>query len=211
MELTVKNVEQYFNLLQKSKIKTENKKNEDVYISLFDIVIVSEIPEDYLILIEKDNEETKFSLKHDKDFAEKYSMYYLIKDIFKSLSDAYRNDHKISITATKLESFNNEIKSVYKRVDYLNKAIDKVKSDFRSKDLMNNDQARKQLTRVTSETNACNKQIEEDKTNFLYRIIELGMCKAAIKKHLCTNSDELLLKDFFDRYFVLKCNGMLNG
>lgn len=202
MDLTVKNVEKYFNILNNSKIQNT---------TLFDIILMTVFEEKELEDIQRDDDITKQMVENDKVFKQRYVLYYFIEQCYKDLANAYKTDFSIDIDESQLKEFTEKIKTIYKRVDYIEKALDRIRSEFRNKALMNNENGQKQRNMQMNEINACNKQIEDDKTKFLHRMIELGLAKSAIKKHLYTEPSELHLKDFFDRYFVLKCNGVLNG
>jgi len=200
MDLTVKNIEKFFNILSISSMGVMN---------LFDLLLIVELKEDDILQFSKPDEEFFRVLKLDKVLAEKYGLYLMICDSYNFLSDYYLKKFRLKIEPTQFKEITNEIKKIYKKVNYINSALDKIAHDIKNKKLRNNDEARERDVEHLSEIAAYNKQIEDDRTHYLNYVIELGMCKSAVKKHLCLDPEKLLLKDLFTRYFVLKCNKLI--
>lgn len=190
MELTVKNIETYFSILD--KFKKEN---------LFNAAQMFEYTEKELNLFnDKENAEMT------KEQFEKFQIYmttlhFLQVDVLPLFNQALNKD----ISIYELRDFNNNIREKYNYIDKIMERINQINSDYYNNIKNNKDKITKERNKKIARQK---KMFKEYDSNYLNRIVEIGIMKGALKKHLNTDAHDLLLEDAFNRYFKLVITGI---
>ena len=192
MEITIKNTEYLFNILNKY----------DIYDSIFCLNFTDKEIEIF---------ESSKNADMDKKLYERYLVYWQIKDANHAIlkKEVIKSFPKCNVED--IYNFIESVKKDYVYIDHISKKIYELTNSIVRQSVSGNKDAEKQIKKQKSKRKRYTELFKKYDSNFLNRIIDIGMCKAAIKKHLCMDSEDLLLKDAYNRYFKLISIGALDG
>jgi hypothetical protein len=189
MLLSVKNVEQYFNVLNARET--------------FDLLLLIDFTEEEIELFDG-NEDIEISI----ETAKRLDIYRGINSEILQVTSFYKSLLNIDVEYEEMIEFNNSIKEVYKYIDHIFKCFAEVNSNFAEKNPSKDTKAR--IEKTKSKRTALARNIRNEDTNFINRIIDFGMMKTQVKKHLSCDVENILLKDLAVRYFKLISMGVLD-